>query len=62
MSPVVFPSVYGNGPIRQFYKAWATACEKAGVGKRLFHDFRGTAVRNMVRSGTPGGCSHEDKR
>ena len=40
-------------PVRSFRKAWATACTAAGVPGRIPHDFRRTAVRNMIRVGIP---------
>jgi site-specific recombinase XerD len=40
-----------NGePIREFRKSWSTACRKAGI-KRLFHDLRRSACKNMVAAG-----------
>jgi integrase len=42
----------GN-PIRDFRGAWASACKSAGVPKRIPHDFRRTAVRNLERAGVP---------
>jgi integrase len=39
-------------PIKSFRKAWDSACGDAGV-RRIPHDFRRTAVRNLVRAGVP---------
>ncbi len=51
--PYVFLNIRGDDKIKQFNKVWKKACEESGIGKRLFHDFRRTAVRNIVRSGIP---------
>ena len=40
-------------PIKEFRSAWQTACEAAGVPGKIPHDFRRTAVRNLVRAGVP---------
>ena len=38
-------------PIKDFRKAWAAACQRAGVMGRVPDDFRRTAVRNLERAG-----------
>jgi integrase len=51
---VAYVFTRSNGdPIGSFNKAWATACRAAGVPGRVLHDFRRTAVRNLVRVGVP---------
>ncbi len=62
LSPLVFhrPSrrgrkfgdkVFEGEPIKDFGKAWKTACEKAKLTGKLFHDLRRSAARNMRRAG-----------
>ena len=51
--PWVFLNEKGDDKIKQFHKTWRAACLKTKIGQKIFHDLRRTAVRNMVRSGTP---------
>lgn len=44
MTPYVFPNRRRTGKIFDFRFSWNQACNKAKIGKRLFHDFRRTAV------------------
>jgi integrase len=49
--PWIFLNRYGTDRIKQFHKSWKKACETAGVPGKIFHDFRRSAIRNMVRAG-----------
>ena len=52
--PCLFPHLrgpYRGKKVQDFKKAWKTACVKAGYPGMLRHDFRRTAVRNMVNLG-----------
>ena len=56
LSPWVFPrhgSADPGGRIGSFRKVWKTACDKAGCPQSIPHDFRRSAVRNLVRAGVP---------
>jgi len=49
LCPYVF---HRNGkPIRDYRKAWYDAREATGLSNKILHDFRRTAVRDMVRAG-----------
>jgi len=54
--PYLFPHLRGSHKgkrIQDFKRAWRAACVKAGCRGMLRHDFRRTAVRNMVNLGVP---------
>lgn len=52
---VVCPRVFHRSgrPIKSFRVAFRSACAEAGCPGRVLHDFRRTAVRNLVRAGIP---------
>jgi integrase len=54
--PYLFPHLTGRlrgQRIKDFRRRWKTACRRAGVPGRLRHDFRRTAVRNLVNANVP---------
>lgn len=53
---VVSPWIFHRGDglqVKQFDKAWKAATKAAGLEGRVPHDFRRTAIRNMIRAGIP---------
>jgi integrase len=51
--PWVFVNPDTADRIRYCRRPWIHACKQTGLTGRIFHDFRRTAVRNMVRAGVP---------
>ncbi len=49
--PYVFLNRSASDRIRDITKVWKKACNEVGFGVKVRHDFRRTAVRNMVRPG-----------
>jgi len=52
---IICPWVFhrDGAAIKTFRRSWTAACKAAGCPGRIPHDFRRTAVRNLVRAGVP---------
>ncbi len=57
--PFVFFSYDKGDRIRDFRHAWEAATQRCGLQGRVFHDFRRTGVRNLVRAGVPEAVAME---
>ena len=57
MIPFLFPNPrkgrFQGQRLRDFGKAWKPACRKVGLTSMIRHDFRRSAVRNLIQSGVP---------
>jgi integrase len=51
--PWVFFNYQTGTRIKDFRGSWKKALKKTKLQGKLFHDFRRTGVRNMVRAGVP---------
>jgi integrase len=51
---------YEGKPFKSFKTAWKRACLKAGIPWAIPHDFRRTAVRNLVRAGISERVAYGD--
>ena len=60
--PYVFLNKDSTDKIKRLDKTWKTACQKGGIGVKIFHDLRRTAVRKYGSGGDTGKGCHDDKR
>jgi integrase len=47
--PAVFP--WRGRAMKKLRRSWQNACRASGLSGKLLHDFRRTAVRNLIRAG-----------